>query len=213
MGLGDFFKTAGKDLESIGKTAIGQVAPGLLQAILGGGPIAALASMALAPILKTDPDKVSASTIDDLAAEAAKTNPQILVDLRNADNVFQKQMSDAKIDLAKLNSGDDDRANARARQIALPQDWTPSILAGAVTIGFFGMLAILSFHEVPAGSKPIIFAMTGSLGTAWIAIVTYYFGSSRGSSAKDSTISTAFQASIAATNKANDNVVTMAKAA
>lgn len=81
-----------------------------------------------------------------------------------------------------------DRASARQREMALAAsgqtDWTPKILAYSVTVGFFSVLFFMMMYPVPPGVERVIDVMLGSLGMAWIAIVTYYFGSSSGSAAK-----------------------------
>lgn len=58
------------------------------------------------------------------------------------------------------------------------------ILGAAVTIGFFGLLATMIFRVIPTENQQVVNIMIGSLGTAWISIVNYYFGSSAGSAAK-----------------------------
>lgn len=58
---------------------------------------------------------------------------------------------------------------------------TVGILALGITLGFFGMLAWMLNYNVPAENKDILNIMLGSLGTAWIGVTSYYFGSSIGS--------------------------------
>ena len=57
-----------------------------------------------------------------------------------------------------------------------------------VTAGFFGMLATLAFQDLPTTNKDMLNVMLGSLGAAWVAVVSYYFGSSAGSRAKDAAL-------------------------
>ena len=78
-----------------------------------------------------------------------------------------------------------DRASARQREVTLG-DTTPRILAYMITLGFFGILAYMLVDPVPATGQThdVLLVMLGSLGSAWIAIVSYYFGSSSGSAAK-----------------------------
>lgn len=60
----------------------------------------------------------------------------------------------------------------------------PFLLAFSTTVGLLGVMAILSFHEVPEGSREVIFVLVGSLGAGWTGIVGYYYGSSSGSAKK-----------------------------
>jgi hypothetical protein len=70
-----------------------------------------------------------------------------------------------------------------ARNLAIAnKSKIPEFLSVVITIGFFGILCYMLAME----SKPndTILIMLGSLGTAWIAIVNYWFGSSSGSAYK-----------------------------
>jgi len=80
-----------------------------------------------------------------------------------------------------------DRSNARAREIAL-RDRIPAILAIAVTAGFFGLLFFLLRWAPPKQNEALLDITLGSLGTAWVAIISYYFGSSAGSERKNEII-------------------------
>ena len=82
------------------------------------------------------------------------------------------------------------RASARTRQVAM-RDGTPTVLALLVTAGFFGMLGIMAFRDLPIPNKDMLNVMLGSLGAAWVAVVSYYFGSSAGSRAKDDALANA----------------------
>ena len=70
-----------------------------------------------------------------------------------------------------------ERDSARKREMAV-RDKIPGILAIGLTVGFFGLLGWLVAHEPPAGSRDILNIMLGSLGTGWVTMLAYYFGSS-----------------------------------
>jgi hypothetical protein len=149
-----------------------------------GGPLGGVAGLALAKVLGV-PD-ASAGDDSALAAAVQGANPEQLLALKKADQDFALQMQKLGFEnlqaLEAIAAGD--RASAREREIKTA-DWTPKVLGMAITLGFFGLLFWLMRHEVPAASKDILNVMLGSLGTAWISVVTYYFGSSAGSARKD----------------------------
>ncbi len=74
-----------------------------------------------------------------------------------------------------------DVASARNMQIA-SKSYVPAILTYLITLGFFGILGFMmsSYYN---SSEPLL-VMLGSLGTAWTACVSYWFGSSSGSAQK-----------------------------
>jgi len=90
-----------------------------------------------------------------------------------------------EIQLATLAASD--KISARNMQMTT-KDGTPKLLSLFCTAGFFGLLGFMCLHEVPASSKDLINIMLGALGSAWVTIIGYWFGSSAGSAAKDATI-------------------------
>jgi hypothetical protein len=160
------------------KKIISAIAPLIGTAI--GGPFGGLAGSFLASKLGTAPG-------DDKAIETAvmSGNPDVMVKLQQANNDFKAHMADIGLSEDKLVF--DDIANARAREMAV-KDLTPAILAYAITVGFFGVLGFMLAYGKPAVGGDALLVMLGSLGTAWAGVISYYFGSSLGSSVKDTTI-------------------------
>lgn len=86
----------------------------------------------------------------------------------------------------------DDRASARSREMVLAQsgnrDYVPSILAIGLLVGFFGLMVLLIFVDIDQDVVKIIDIMLGSLGTGFITVLNYYFGTSKSSRRKDDAI-------------------------
>ena len=143
---------------------------------LAGGPAGNLAAGILGKVLKVDNPTVDSiqKTLQNLTL-----TPELQAQLAEAENQFKMQMQSMgyqhEDDLAKIAA--DDRASARQMQIQT-KSWVTPALAVLITIGFFGLLGLMLYHVMPPGSEKLLDVMTGSLGTAWIMVVTYYFGSS-----------------------------------
>lgn len=161
------------------KGALGNLAPMLATAL--GGPLAGGAVAAITAALGLGPDASDA----EIAKRLATASPDALVQLKKAEQDFAVHMATlgfkSTADLERIAA--DDRASARNREIER-QDWTPRILAYLVTAGFFGMLAVMVFAEIPERSKDPIYILLGTLGGTFSSIVAYYFGSTAGGQKK-----------------------------
>jgi len=150
------------------KQIIGTVAPMLGTSL--GGPLGGIAGNMLQKALGVDTEEAALQLID--------TNPtESLAKLRQAEVEFKK----LDIDLERINQ--QDRDSARQRQVAM-KDHTPTVLAFLLTAGFFGTLFWMLKYGLPLEGRDVIMVMIGSLGTAWISAIVYYFGSSSGSAKK-----------------------------
>jgi len=166
-------------------TNIGNTAP-LLAGLVGGpvglGVTAAAAIISHALGTPNDPGVV----------ETALNEPGAIDKIRQAESANSLQLQQLMVtaaqaslahetDMARIAA--DDRAGARAMGVA-NRDWVPKVLAMAVTTGFFGILLLMAFQPLPGSNKDLVNVVVGALGTAWISIIGYYFGTSVGSMRK-----------------------------
>jgi len=151
------------------------VAPSIATAV--GGPLAGMATKMISEALLGKPD----GTEDELLQAAKNATPEQLLALKKAEQDFAIKMRELDIDLERISN--EDRNSARNREIKT-KDMTPRFLAAAVTFGFFGVLSWMIINGLPINGGEALLVMLGTLGTAWGAIVSYYFGSSAGSREK-----------------------------
>jgi hypothetical protein len=151
------------------------VAPSIATAV--GGPLAGMATRAISEALLGKPDGTEA----ELAEAAKNATPEQLLALKQAEQDFTVRMRELEIDIQRIDAAD--RDSARDREVKT-NDWTPRALAAAVTFGFFGVLSWMIANGLPANGGEAMLVMLGTLGTAWGAIISYYFGSSAGSREK-----------------------------
>lgn len=168
------------------KKVVGAVAPTIATAL--GGPLAGVAIKTLATQFLGKPD----ATEDEVAQAVASADPQTLLRLKEIDAEFKKAMLDAGVKLEEIAAAD--RNSARQREIQTHDVWTPRFIAATVIGGFlFCVWAVFSGH-IEGLKDPLVIGTIGTLIGYTSAkadqVVSYYFGSSASSKAKDETIST-----------------------
>lgn len=151
------------------------VAPVLGTAL--GGPLGAMALAQVSNAVLGKPD----GSEDEIAT--ALQSPDALVKLKEADHAFKAKMAELGVNLEKIAA--EDRASARQREVQT-QDPTTRRLAYLYTAGYFGALWSVWQYGMPAEMKDILIGLLGVLTAAQAAIMQYYFGSSAGSSSKNS---------------------------
>ena len=165
---------------------VGKFAPYIATAL--GGPAAGLGVKALCSALGMDATTTSPDDVAKLFANGQLSGDQLLA-MKKAEQDFQLQLKALDInsikDLEAL--ADSDRASARDRETKV-RDHTPEVGFYLITLGFFGLLALMLFHVVPESNTKILDIMTGSLGTAWIGAVQYFYGTTHSSGIKDQMI-------------------------
>jgi hypothetical protein len=133
--------------------------------------------IALAPaILKLVTELIDKLWPDADAADEAKLK---LIELQQA-GAFKD--IEAWLEQARIDA--EDRANARNREIATGDSWTPRLLAGGITLGFFGVLAWLLAAGAPQHGGEALLVLLGALSSGFAAVLAFYFGSSAGSARK-----------------------------
>jgi hypothetical protein len=168
------------------KKIVGAVAPTLATAL--GGPLAGIAVKTIATQVLGKSD----ASEDEVEAAILGADPQTLIRLKEVELEFKATMVNAGIKLEEIASSD--RASARDREVKAQDSWTPRVLATVIVGGFLWCVYAVLSGYISDLKDPMIATLVGTMIGYTSAkadqIVSYYFGSSASSKAKDETIST-----------------------
>lgn len=167
------------------KSVIGKAAP-LVGGLLGGpagGAVGTLISSALG--VEDTPDAVQ---------KALTTDPNAIIkikemELKHKERLEELMLERGKLDLDETKAYLGDVQNARQRQIDKEKatgsgDTNLYVLAWVIVVGFFSLVAVLTFVPIPQDASGVVFMLFGTLASGFGAVVQYFFGSSKGSSDK-----------------------------
>lgn len=155
-----------------------------------GGPLGTMAASAIGSALGLSKAPGPTSDAISTAIAAAFANPEQRAALLKAEQDFQLQMAQLGYQHAEEieQIAAKDRDSARNREVQV-KDWTPRILAFTCVVLCFGGEGWYFTHGSPASASPeLIGRILGTLDSALILVLSYYFGSSAGSASKDATI-------------------------
>lgn len=169
------------------KDALVTVAPWLSATLVS--PIAGIAVKGLIDTFGLSQDT---ATPENVVAALAGASPDQLTALRALDQKHSEFM--AQLGYSRLEQIDrstvDDRNSARIREAAV-KDKTPEILAGLSVILFLTAIGFVASGHSPADNmRDGFWLLVGAIIATYKDVYGYYFGSSKGSSAKDATIAT-----------------------
>lgn len=157
------------------KSVIGVVAPTLATAL--GGPLAGLAVEALGKVMGVDEPTVE--KVKDAFSQGQLTGDQI-AQLKQAEIGLKLRMRELDISEQQLYAAD--RDSARKMQIATQSVW-PGALSAITTLAVLGVIgARMTGLALPEDSTTV--QLIGSLTTGWGLCLSYWFGTTRGSSEK-----------------------------
>lgn len=166
------------------KKVVASVAPMLGAAL--GGPLGGMAGQILGSLLGVDPK-------DPKAIEKAvlSATPDKLLEIQKAEADFKLQMEKLGFEneQALLRLETDDRASARRREVDSGDSWTPRILAACVVGGWIAVQAFLLRSVIDNSMRDLVARMLGTLDSALMLVLSYYYGSSAGSFLKSKLLS------------------------
>lgn len=157
------------------KDLLKQVAPTIASAL--GGPMAGGVVKRLGDALLGD----SKASEEKVAQAVLSADPAMFERLKVLEAEYAKFVLEHEIDLEKL--AVEDRGSARAREIAL-KDWVPAVLAVGFNVAFFAILFLMLSKKIPVENKDAFTLLLGMLSSGVTGVLSYYFGSSRGSDRK-----------------------------
>jgi len=152
-----------------------KLAPTVASAFLG--PLGGVAVAAVGNLLG-----VSDATQDKIGQVISNSllTPEQVASIKTLELQYQNDEKERNFKYSELEFKDSQ--SAREMQIST-HSTTPTILSYLITGGFFSIL-IHMMSDSYVSSEPLL-VMLGSLGTAWVAVVNFWFGSSHGSQSKD----------------------------
>jgi len=183
INLGKLLKFGRKELKFKNLSSlVGKGAP-LVGSLLLGNAGEKVGSM-IASVLgvENNQDKIMEKLISD---------PDSFVKIKQLELSHKEELQ--KLQLAEMQVVTADIQSARNRELEIikttgESEWHMPALAWFITAGYIGLVFTLVFVTIPTDTSGAIMMLFGSLSTAWGAIVSYYYGSSHGSSKKDEVI-------------------------
>lgn len=171
-------------------SVVSTLAPTLGTAL--GGPLGGLAGGLLAKGIgavigkKDAAGNAAPATQKEIETAILGGDPQTLLAVKQVEADLQKHMADLGVQEDQLRF--QDTASARAREVAV-KDATPKIIAYVVIILVLVAEGSMFFVGQPKGIDGVVLGrILGTLDSALMLILGYYFGSSSGSQAKDVTL-------------------------
>ncbi|MBV1928686.1 MAG: hypothetical protein KUG81_04160 [Gammaproteobacteria bacterium] len=160
------------------KKLVSTAAPMIGTVIAGGNPLGGVALKVLAKALTGDEDTPE----DKIKELMVNATPETLVQVKAAEQDFKIRMKELGIKKDQIIMADKD--SARNREIKTG-DKMPAILAIMLTVLLLLVLYALGFEELQQKQLYVLLPLVGSVATAWVGAMQYYFGTTKGSSDKN----------------------------
>lgn len=167
------WKELGKKLVAIGLTTVGTALGGP-----AGGAVGALLGKAIfGGAEEVTPEKLMKAIGD----------PEVVMKLKQFEMEHDVALRQLVLESERVRLAD--VASARDREVRVVEatggkDVNLYLLAWVIVLGFFGLVAILIFHELPKDSNGVIFMLFGALSAGFGSVIGYFFGSSKSSADK-----------------------------
>jgi len=150
------------------------IAPTIATAM--GGPLAGMAVEAISKAIGVDPSKVQ-ETIN-----SGKMTADQIASLQTAEIALKARAQEMGLDFEKLAVAD--RSSARQMQMTTGS-FVPPLLSVMIVIAWSTIQWFLLTHVIESSMRELVARVLGTLDGALMLVLSFYFGSSAGSSAKD----------------------------
>ena len=150
------------------------IAPTIATAM--GGPLAGMAVEAISKAIGVDPSEVQ-NTIN-----SGKMTADQIASLQQAELALKARAQEMGLDFEKLAVAD--RASARQMQMTTGS-FVPPLLSVLVVVAWATIQYFLLTHVIDPTMRELVARVLGTLDGALMLVLSFYFGSSAGSQAKD----------------------------
>jgi hypothetical protein len=164
----------GKKLASVGLTTLGTVVAGP-----AGGAIGALLGKAISG---DGHQEVTPESIMKVVGD-----PEAIMKMKQFELEHALELEKLALEAERLRLTD--VAGARSREVETTKtvgkrDINLYVLSWVLVLGFFVLVGLLMFRQLPPDSTGVVFMLFGALSTGFGQVMQYFFGSSKSSSDK-----------------------------
>ncbi len=173
-------------------TQIGNFAPGIagVLAVTGVGTPAAAAVAAIGALAKSFGLPETASHDEVLAAIQSTTDPDFKLKLIQAEQDFQIKKKEQEIQeqAQQLKDVQGARDMHTSHENKLGEDLNLYILSWCIVLGFFFVVGLLLFVQIPKETTNVLYTLLGTLGAGFMLVLQFFYGTNRSSAAKTNMI-------------------------
>jgi hypothetical protein len=155
----------------------------VVKAFVPGSGLVIQGVKAIASVFGLREDEVTPEKLQELAAQ----DKDFTLKMMQANQLFQISIMKEETERLKLQLADVQSArgmNVETTKATGKRDINLYALAWVIVIGFFGLVGILIFKDLPKDSNGVVFMLFGALCSGFTGIIGYFFGSSQSSSIK-----------------------------